>query len=386
MNNKSTVLIVDDVRENIQVLGNFLEKQNIEIAATNSSQKAIQIAKQIAIDLILLDIMMPEMDGFDVCKALKASDKTKNIPIIFITAKTEMRDIVTAFELGGVDYIMKPINEKEVLARVLTHLELKKHRDHLEELVKEKTAELEKAKQEAESANEAKTTFLVNVHHELKTPMNGIIGMNMLLLDTDLDEEQREYVEIIGSSANAQLTIINDVLHFTEIARGRMTLDACELNVRFIVKEINDILTVRAREKKIKLVCSVRDGVPETLIGDSGRLRQILLNICGNAVKFTENGGVNITIDCEIKGHSDVRLSFEVSDTGIGIPEDKMGSLFKPFSQVDDALTRKYGGLGLGLANARQLIEMMGGEITVESTLGKGTTFRFFVSFKKNKV
>jgi len=386
MNNKSTVLIVDDVRENIQVLGNLLEKQNIEIAATNNSQKAIQIANQITIDLILLDIMMPEMDGFDVCKALKASDKTKDIPIIFITAKTETEDIVKAFELGGVDYIMKPINEKELLARVHTHLELKKHRDHLEELVKEKTAELEKAKLEAESANEAKTNFLVNVHHELKTPMNGIIGMNTLLLDTDLAGEQREYAEIIGSSANAQLTIINDVLHFTEIARGRMALDACELNVSSIVKEINDILAVRAREKKINLVYSVRDSVPETLIGDPGRLRQILLNICGNAVKFTENGGVNITVACEMKGHSDVRLSFEVSDTGIGIPEDKMGSLFKPFSQVDDALTRKYGGLGLGLVNARQLIEMMGGEITVESKLGKGTTFQFAVKLKKNKV
>jgi len=386
MNNKSTVLIVDDVRENIQVLGNLLEKQNIEIAATNSSQKAIQIANQIAIDLILLDIMMPEMDGFDVCKALKASDKTKDIPIVFITAKTETEDIVTAFEIGGVDYIMKPINEKEVLARVLTHLELKKHRDHLEELVKEKTAELEKAKLEAESANEAKTNFLVNVHHELKTPMNGIIGMNMLLLDTDLAEEQREYSEIIGSSANAQLTIINDVLHFSEIASGRITLDDCELNVSSIVKEINDILAVRAREKKTNLVYSVPDSVPETLIGDPGRLRQILLNICGNAVKFTENGGVNIAVDCEMEGRSDVRLSFEVSDTGIGIPEEKMSSLFKPFSQVDDTSTRRYGGLGLGLVNASQLIEMMGGEITVESTPGKGTTFRFFVKLKKNKV
>jgi signal transduction histidine kinase len=132
------------------------------------------------------------------------------------------------------------------------------------------------------------------------------------------------------------------------------------------------------------LVYSVRDSVPETLIGDPGRLRQILLNICGNAVKFAENGGVYITVGCEMKGHSDVRLSFEVPDTEIGIPEDKMGSLFKPFSQVDDALTRKYG--GLGLVNARQLIEMMGGEITVESTLGKGTIFRFFVKLKKNKV
>jgi len=386
MKDKSTVLIVDDVRENIQVLGNFLEKQNIEIAATNNSQKAIQIANQITIDLILLDIMMPEMDGFDVCKALKASDKTKDIPIIFITAKTETEDIVTAFELGGVDYIMKPINEKEVLARVLTHLELKKHRDHLEELVKVKTDELEKAKREAEFANEAKTKFLVNVHHELKTPMNGIIGMNTLLLDTDLAEEQREYAEIIGSSANAQLTIINDILHFTEIESGRMTLDASELNVSSILKGINDILAVRVREKKLKLDCSVHGGVPETLIGDPGRLRQILLNICGNAVKFTENGGVNITVGCEMEGHSEVRLLFEVSDTGIGIPEDKMDSLFKPFSQVDDELTRKYGGLGLGLVNAKELIEMMGGEITLESALGKGTTFRFSVKLKKNKV
>ena len=386
LNEKPTVLIIDDVQENIQILGELLERNNIEIAATNSGEKGIAIAEQIPIDLILLDIMMPEMDGFEVCRRLKQAQKTKDIPIIFITAKSDTEDIVTGFDMGGVDYITKPIREKEVLARVSTHLELKKHKDHLQEMITEKTIELEKAKLKAEAANEAKTRFLVNVHHELKTPMTGIIGMFELLLETALDAEQRDFVETIGLSANAQLKVINDVLHFTEAMHGQIHLENRPLSIKSIIKDVHNILYIRAREKYLLISFHVDPAIPENLIGDPGRLRQILLNICGNAVKFTEHGEVDIRAALAEENEENdnyVNISFTVSDTGIGIAEDQMEKLFQPFSQIDDSLTRKYGGLGLGLANAKQLIEMMDGSISVTSDHGKGTTFIFSVRLMK---
>ena len=383
LNGKPTVLIIDDVQENIQILGELLERHGIEIAATNSGEKGIAIAEQIPVDLILLDIMMPEMDGFQVCRHLKQAPKTKDIPIIFITAKSDTEDIVTGFDTGGVDYITKPIREKEVLARVTTHLELKKHKDHLQEMIEEKTIELEKAKLKAEAANEAKTRFLVNVHHELKTPMTGIIGMYELLMETQLDAEQRDFLKTVGLSANAQLKVINDVLHFTEAMHGQIHLETRPLNIKSIIKDVHDILYIRAREKYLLISFHIDPAIPEDLMGDPGRLRQILLNICGNAVKFTEHGEVDIRATLAETNTNYVNISFTVSDTGIGIAEDQMGKLFQPFSQIDDSLTRQYGGLGLGLANAKQLIEMMEGTISVTSDHGKGSTFIFSVRLMK---
>lgn len=380
---RPTLLIIDDVKENIQVLGSLLEKYGIDIAATSSGVQGIDIAGRMAVDLILLDIMMPDMDGIEVCKKLKAGKKTKDIPVIFITAKSETDDIVLGFESGGVDYITKPIREKEVIARISTHLELKKHRDHLEELVNFKTLELEKAKLLAEEANEAKTRFLVNVHHEMLTPMNGIIGMNELLLDTTLDAEQKRYVEMVDESANAMLKIVNDVLHFTEAVHGQPHLEIAPLDIRSIVDDIRVILKIRAEEKKIYLKSCVDEAVPHTLFGDHRRLRQIFLNICGNAVKFTEQGGVTIGVTLENETRDHARIGVSVVDTGIGIRKEEIDKIFQPFSQVDGSLTRKYGGIGLGLANAKQLIGMMEGEIKVESVYGQGTCFHFTVNLMK---
>jgi len=381
-NRKPLVLIVDDVPRNLQVLGNLLRSENLDISVATNGEQAISIATEISPDLILLDVNMPGIDGFEACEYLKENEKTSEIPIIFLTARTETEDIVKGFELGAVDYVTKPINSAELLARVRSHLELKMHRDHLEDLVRERTRDLERAKNDAEAANESKTRFLTNVNHELLTPMNGIIGMNSLMLDTELDEEQKEYAEIIAGSANAQLTIINDVLHFTQMEHGQLILEECELSIRSIVKEINDVLAVRAREKQLNLIYAIDEGVPEGLLGVPGGLRQVLLNLLGNAVKFTEAGEVATRVTVSGRKETGVALLVAVSDTGIGIPQGEMEKIFKPFSQVDDSLTRKYGGLGLGLTNASQLIEMMGGQISVESTEGQGTCFKFVIKLK----
>ena len=379
-----TILIIDDMKQNIQVLGSILEKYGIDIVATSSGRQGIELAGRMSVDLILLDIMMPDMDGIEVCTKLKSEKKTKDIPVIFITAKSETDDIVLGFEAGGVDYITKPIREKEMIARISTHLELKRHRDHLEELVNMKTIELERAKIAAEEANEAKTRFLTNVHHEMLTPMNGIIGMNELLLETDLDSEQMDYVKTVEASSNSLLTIVNDVLHFTEAVHGHPHLELAPFEIRSIINDICNVLMIRAREKNIFLKSSVAQAVPELMIGDARRLRQVLLNICGNGLKFTEKGGVIIDVSLEKETTNHAHLTVSVTDTGIGIREDEKKMIFQPFSQVDESLTRKYGGIGLGLANAQQLIGMMGSELEVESVYGQGS--RFYFSLKLMKV
>lgn len=383
---KPTVLIVDDIPENIRVLAGFLQKHGINTAIANSGAQALKTLSRVSVDLILLDVVMPEMDGFQLCDKLKSADHTKDIPVIFITARTETEDIVHGFVKGAVDYITKPIQEKEVMARVSTHLELMKHRNHLEDLVNERTAslekavrELEKAKKIAETANETKSRFLMNVNHELITPMNGILGMAQLLATTTLDDEQQEYVEIIQTSAHAQMTVINDILHFAESEYELIRLQTGKLNIREIVQTAVNVLSVEAKQKNITFNWRVDGAIPEELLGDARRLRQILLNITGNAVKFTHQGHVSLSVDKDLDNEHSLGLKFAVADTGIGIPKDKLDRLFKPFSQVDDSTTRPYGGLGLGLFNAKEFIDMMGGTIHVDSTPGEGSVFEFTI-------
>lgn len=376
---KNTILIVDDNHKNLQILANIIKNDEVDIHVMKSGEKAIEVAKKILPDLVLLDIMMPEMDGFEVCDILKNDAVTKNIPIIFITAKTATEDIVRGFELGAVDYITKPVNEKEVIARVGTHLSLKRHRDQLEDIVRERTAELEKERFKAEAANRAKSSFLKNIQHELVTPMNGIIGFNELMLETGLDEELKEYAEMISTSANTLHMIITDILYLTQIENGALQLQKIEFNLKNTLMDACNAFSISAREKALELTCVLSDDIPESVLGDPDRIEQIFQDLISNAIKFTDKGEVNITVGLKEKTKKHVVLACAVSDTGIGIEKGKIDHLLIPFSQLDESLTRNHGGLGLGLTIARHLIEMMDGELTVDSTVGKGTTFYFTV-------
>ncbi len=264
---------------------------------------------------------------------------------------------------------------RDITPRKESEFELKA----LNEQLKTTTTEARQMALAANAANAAKSEFLANMSHEIRTPMNGVIGMATLLLGTELDNTQREYAEIIDRSANSLLTVINEILDFSKIEAGHLAMEAIDFDIRSLLDELNDTLALNAHKNKIEYICSISSQVPKILNGDPNRLRQVLTNVITNAIKFTPQGEVTTRVTLERSYGNQCVLRFDVIDTGIGIPKKLINNLFDAFTQVDASTTRKYGGSGLGLAIARQLVEMMGGQISIVSKLDKGTTVTFTV-------
>ena len=365
---RSKIILVDDIQSNLDQGKNIL-KTCYDVYPAPSAARLFEMLEKIMPDLILLDIGMPEMDGYETIKILKADERYNSIPVIFLTAKSDNNSEYRGLDLGAADYVSKPFSAPLLLKRIENQL-----------LIVRKTRELEAALTAAQSASVAKGSFLANMSHEIRTPMNAIIGMTGIAAKSDDIIKIKYCLSMIENSSTHLLGIINDILDISKIEAGKLELDYTLINLKDMLIRISDIFTEKVEAKNIKLDIIPNKNVGRYYMGDSLRLSQVITNLLSNAVKFTPDyGRIELTVD-KIKNEEKFSiLRFAVNDTGIGMTEEQMGKLFNSFVQAENGISRKFGGTGLGLAISKSIVEKMDGKIWVESEINKGSSFIFEV-------
>ncbi|WP_159519960.1 response regulator [Sunxiuqinia indica] len=380
------ILIVDDLVENLISLEAILEDFDIEIVRALSGIEALKLSMKEEFALVILDVQMPEMNGYETLEMMRQRKKTRYLPVIFVSAihQSDLH-IIKGIETGAVDFIPKPVIPDILRGKVRIFLDLYLQKAKLNRLLgdmEEANQNLKIAKNKAEEATRVKSMFLANMSHEIRTPLNGVIGISKLVQKTELDTEQQELMNIISSSGENLLMIINDILDFSKIESGQVQFETIRFKLKDVVENVYQLMKFKAEEKGIGLSYTIDKDISPVLWGDPLRINQILMNLVNNAIKFTHEGKVEIVLELlgDINGIH--RILFKVIDTGIGISEDGKQRLFKEFHQSESSTSRKYGGTGLGLAISKNLVSLMQGDISVNSRLGEGSEFWFRLPLK----
>ena len=387
---KQQILVIDDTPANLLTLGAALADE-FDLQIATSGAAGLALAAEMAPDLILLDVMMPEMDGYETCLQLKADLKLRSIPVVFVTAVNESDAESSGLGLGAADYITKPINVRiarqrigNLLERERLHREVESQRDHLEQRVQQRTLALSIAREAAEAASQAKSIFISNISHELRTPMAAIMGMNELALLRATDPKQADQLGKLKRASSQLLGMITALIDISSLAANRLRLEPGNFALAGVLDTLDGLCGATAGNKGLDFsIAAAPQLAALPLYGDAPRLQQILLHLIDNAIKFTAQGSVGVAASLLEESALDVLLRFEVQDTGIGIAAADQLRIFSLFEQADGSSTRVHGGSGLGLALCKQLVGLMGGSIGVDSRAGAGSLFWFTLRLRK---
>jgi signal transduction histidine kinase len=389
------ILIVDDIADNREILSRRFQRKGFECAEADSGQGALDMIGRQPFDVVLLDVMMPDLDGLEVLRRIREAYTQDALAVIMVTGKTDSGDIVNALSLGANDYITKPVDFAVALARVGVQADRKRAEeqvrqanqalssanDDLERRIAERTVELVRTNEqlrlavaEAQAAGRAKDDFLATMSHELRTPLNGLVAMGAMLAKTDLDPAQKRMTDIVSTSAEAMSAMIGDLLDVLDLTTNEMVMRPDRIELGDVVRQAAGVAEAGAAAKGLRFRLDLEPDAEGAVQADGRRLQQVLGKLLSNAVKFTDAGEVRLAVK---RAPSDpAKVIVEVADTGIGFDAGALEQLFRPFHQVDGSWTRRFGGLGLGLAICRGLVERMSGAITAESQAGQGTVFR----------